>query len=155
MRIRSETTHNTHGFTPRQFLDLSFCDVLDSWLMLGPHPYWMLTISKKGKKRHGSVPSSSHMAKLSYPLRARTWNAMDRYQSSYVCRLRATIPAMLKHTLTPPPRETYSHSWVPQQETERCFLACFEVARCGGYWEAFGLGLVVDCTRSLVEGQNT
>ncbi|KAJ8596109.1 hypothetical protein M405DRAFT_806032 [Rhizopogon salebrosus TDB-379] len=66
-----------------------FCDVLDSWLMSRPHPYWMLTISN---------------------FRVWTWDAMDRYQSSYVYGLRVTIPAMLKHRLTPPPRETYSDS---------------------------------------------
>ncbi|KAJ8583315.1 hypothetical protein M405DRAFT_828872 [Rhizopogon salebrosus TDB-379] len=40
-----------------------FCDVLDSWLI------------KKGRKRHGSVPSSSHTVELSYPshIRARMY----------------------------------------------------------------------------------
>ena len=63
-----------------------------------------------------------HMQRKYRTFRIWTWDAMDRYQSSYVCGLQATIPAMLKHRLTPPPRETYSDSWVPQQETERCFL---------------------------------
>jgi hypothetical protein len=38
--------------------------------MSGPHSYWKLTISKKDEKRHGSVPSSSHTAELSYPSRS-------------------------------------------------------------------------------------
>ncbi|KAJ8589743.1 hypothetical protein M405DRAFT_196288 [Rhizopogon salebrosus TDB-379] len=81
-----------------------FCDVLDSWLMSRPHPYWMLIISNL--KRTRSVMDLCllhHMQRKYLTFRVWTWDAMDRYQSSYVYGLRATIPAMLKHRLTPPP----------------------------------------------------
>ncbi|KAJ8587658.1 hypothetical protein M405DRAFT_843023, partial [Rhizopogon salebrosus TDB-379] len=60
-----------------------FCDVLDSWLMSRPHPYWMLTISNLKWARSVMDLCLLHQMQRNYlTFRVWTWDAMDRYQSS-------------------------------------------------------------------------